>query len=83
MLVANANQDDSKIVQFTGACRSMQNLKAYRDIVPQGTPGLDHPYGLATDGRYLFVSTQGSNAIFRYANKWRSPHAPGLLGWSS
>jgi len=67
MLLANANRQESFIVQYKGACRSMESMKEMRVIVPFGTPGIDHPYGVTTDRvRYLYVSTQGSNSVYRY-----------------
>lgn len=67
ILLANANRLDSFIVQYKGACRSMESMKEMRVIVPFGTPGIDHPYGVTTDRiSYLYVSTQGSNSVYRY-----------------
>ena len=66
LILANANRQSSFIVQFKGACRSMEDLKEMRVMVPPDTALLDHPYGVAVGERYLYVSSQGSDTITRY-----------------
>jgi DNA-binding beta-propeller fold protein YncE len=65
LLVNNANKDSSMIIQYQGAC-AKQSLREMRVVVPSDTPGIDHPYGLALDQRYLYVTNQGTNAVLRF-----------------
>jgi len=65
LLVNNANKDSSMIIQYRGAC-SKETLREMRVVVSSDTPGVDHPYGLAVDREYLYVSNQGTNALLRF-----------------
>lgn len=65
LLVNNANKDSSMIIQYGGAC-SKQSLREMRVVIGTDTPGVDHPYGLAIDHAYLYVTNQGTNTVLRF-----------------
>lgn len=65
LLTANANKDSSMIIQYGGAC-SKESLREMRVVIPTDTPGVDHPYGLAIDRAYLYITNQGTNSVLRF-----------------
>lgn len=67
LLVNNANKCSSMVIQYKGAC-AKQSLREMRIVVPSDTPGINHPYGLALDHSYLYVTNQ--------ARMRRTPAAP-------
>jgi DNA-binding beta-propeller fold protein YncE len=65
LLVNNANKDSSMVIQYGGAC-SKESLREMRVVIPTDTPGVDHPYGLAIDHSYLYLTNQGTNTVLRF-----------------
>lgn len=72
LLVANANKDSSKLIEY-GACSSSSLARAYQSTVVGSGGSLVHPYGLAISGSNVFVSNQDTYSVVVYSNGVWSP----------
>jgi len=63
LLVVNAYKKDSRIMKFSNEREFVEN---FASAANGPTNGLVHPYGIAVDDQYVFVSVQDTETVLRY-----------------